>query len=137
MSVNLSRELSESVEAEIVSVFENKDDDKLLKILLRQEVFPVKDSYVTYLKRDKLAWDFIDPAYPKYPPEKNYKMLEMIVSQPSNNDSFGLDCFAESGSSLLAASSLGPKCIGIDQSEYSIKTIKERLKSTSFDFLKV
>lgn len=55
MSVNLRRELAEQTQTDIRTHLENRDGKKLLKILLKQEVFPIKDSYVAYLKRDKTA----------------------------------------------------------------------------------
>ena len=57
MSVNLRRELPSTIQGEIKSSFENREDNKLLQILLKQEIFPIKDSYVAYLKRDKSAID--------------------------------------------------------------------------------
>lgn len=80
-------------------------------------------------------WNYIDPAYPLYPTEKNLDMLKMIISQSSNKDSIVLDCFAGSGSTLLAALDTGRKWIGIDQSDYSIKVIRKRLKDISYDYL--
>ncbi|MCW9718833.1 hypothetical protein [Avibacterium sp. 21-599] len=55
MSVNLRRELTQSTQDEIRKHLDNKDGKKLLDILLKQEIFPIKDSYVAYLKRDKTA----------------------------------------------------------------------------------
>lgn len=55
MSVNLRRELTASVQQEIKMHLDNKDGKNLLKLLLTQEIFPIKDSYVAYLKRDKTA----------------------------------------------------------------------------------
>ena len=77
-------------------------------------------------KKIQDIWDYIDPAYPKYPTEKNLKMLEMIIAQSSDNESIIMDCFAGSGSTLLAASNLSRKWIGIDQSDFSIEVIKNR-----------
>jgi hypothetical protein len=57
MSVNLRRELSEEIQSDIKQMFETRQDEKLLKLLLKQEIFPIKDSYVAYLKRDKSAID--------------------------------------------------------------------------------
>ena len=57
MSVNLRRELNVSVKNRITNAFNNKNSKELLKILLKQEVFPIKDSYVAYLKRDSSAID--------------------------------------------------------------------------------
>jgi len=53
MSVNLRRELSDDVVYTIRQAYEGHDNLKLLNILLQQEIFPIKDSYVAYLKRDK------------------------------------------------------------------------------------
>lgn len=57
MSVNLRRELDKDDAAKITSYFENRKSKDLLKILLQQEIFPIKDSYVAYLKRDIKAID--------------------------------------------------------------------------------
>ena len=57
MSVNLRRELPIDVQKSIQSYLANKDGKNLLKLLLAQEIFPIKDSYVAYLKRDKTAID--------------------------------------------------------------------------------
>ena len=55
MSVNLRRDLPETVVNELSAAFHAKDGETLLAILLKQEIFPIKDSYVAYLKRDKSA----------------------------------------------------------------------------------
>lgn len=55
MSVNLRRELDNKVETKIKEYFENDEQEKLLLILLKQEIFPIKDSYVAFLKRDNTA----------------------------------------------------------------------------------
>lgn len=39
----------------VEKAYKNKDNIKLLSILLKFELFPIKDSYVAYLKRDKSA----------------------------------------------------------------------------------
>jgi hypothetical protein len=57
MSVNLRRELPNSTLNNIRTAFDNRDGNSLLKILLKQEVFPIKDSYVAYLKRDSSSID--------------------------------------------------------------------------------
>ena len=57
MSVNLRRELSKETINEISRYFCMKNSKKLLNILLSQEIFPIKDSYVAYLKKDKTAID--------------------------------------------------------------------------------
>ena len=63
-------------------------------------------------------------------------MLKMIVLQSSNSDSLVMDCFAGSGSTLLAAEQAGRKWIGIDQSDYSAEVIKERFRKVDFDYIK-
>jgi hypothetical protein len=55
MSVNLRRELSVQTVNHIKSYYSQNDFDKLINILLKQEIFPIKDSYVAYLKKDNSA----------------------------------------------------------------------------------
>ncbi|MDD2637187.1 MAG: restriction endonuclease, partial [Bacteroidales bacterium] len=57
MSINLRRELSDTVINSITKSFNQRNSSELLRILLNQEIFPIKDSYVAYLKRDKSAID--------------------------------------------------------------------------------
>lgn len=47
------RDLDKSVWKRIVSSFESQDNKKLIESLLELDLFPIKDSYVAYLKRDK------------------------------------------------------------------------------------
>ena len=54
-------------------------------------------------------------------------MLKMIVEASSAPNDIVLDCFAGSGTTLGAASELGRKWIGIDNSIESIKAIFKRL----------
>lgn len=72
------------------------------------------------------VWEFKDPPKPLYPTEKNMEMLSLIIETSSNAGDTVLDCFAGSGSTLMAADRLGRKWIGIDQSELSIRTIQSR-----------
>lgn len=55
MSNNLKRELPEEIKSEIGTYFDDKDNVNLVKLLLKQELFPVKDSYVSYMRKDKGA----------------------------------------------------------------------------------
>ncbi|MCF7521308.1 restriction endonuclease [Neisseria sp. ZJ106] len=57
MSVNLRREVSADTQHNIQNALNSKNHKELIRILLKQEVFPIKDSYVAYLKRDKTAID--------------------------------------------------------------------------------
>lgn len=52
---NLRREVSREKEVIIKSAFQDKNNKKLIKELLGLELFPIKDSYVAFLKRDKGA----------------------------------------------------------------------------------
>jgi adenine-specific DNA-methyltransferase len=78
-------------------------------------------------KKRQDIWSFKDPFYPSYPTEKNLEMLKVIVKASSNPDDIVLDCFAGSGTTLMAAEELGRKWIGIDRSEVAIKTGIRRL----------
>lgn len=55
MANNLKRELSEDTIVKLEQRFNDKDNKRLISLLLEQELFPVKDSYVAYLRRDKTA----------------------------------------------------------------------------------
>lgn len=46
------RDIDGDLWKETEKAFKEKDNDKLIKNLLRLDLFPVKDSYVAYLKRD-------------------------------------------------------------------------------------
>lgn len=55
MANNLSRNLPDHVINELSTCFSNNDNEALINLLLRQKLFPVKDSYVAYLRKDKSA----------------------------------------------------------------------------------
>ena len=57
MSVNLRRTLNTADKKMITQNFNDRNSKELLKVLLKQEIFPIKDSYVAYLKRDCTAID--------------------------------------------------------------------------------
>lgn len=82
-------------------------------------------------KKRQDIWYFKDPPYPSYPTEKNLEMLQMIVHASSDPGDIVLDCFAGSGTTLVAAEILGRRWIGIDNSEMAIKVARERLLSMS------
>lgn len=63
-----------------------------------------------------------------YPTEKNIDMLRQIVGASSNEGDIVLDCYAGSGTTLAAASEMGRRWIGVDQSGEAIKTILTRFK---------
>lgn len=87
-------------------------------------------------KKMQDIWEFKDPQNPKYPTEKNIDMLEHIIKTSSNENSIVLDCFAGSGTTMVAASKLGRKWIGIDSSSVSIKVIKKRFKNEEKELFK-
>ena len=60
ISENAKREISDSVKSKLRDYFDNHDDKKILTTLIAQTrnkkiVFPIKDSYVAYLKHDTTA----------------------------------------------------------------------------------
>jgi len=71
--------------------------------------------------------EFKDLQNPSYPTEKNLELLKIIVNASSNIDSFVLDCFCGSGTTLKAAQELGRNWIGIDKSEEAINVALKRL----------
>lgn len=77
-------------------------------------------------KIQDIWYDYKDIHKPKYPTEKNYNMLEMIIKQSSNETSLVLDAFAGSGTFLQAAFNNKRYFIGIDSSLSSMKVIKNR-----------
>ncbi|HWA70113.1 MAG TPA: site-specific DNA-methyltransferase [Rhizomicrobium sp.] len=67
-----------------------------------------------------------------YPTEKNLDMLKRIVAASSNPNDLVMDCFCGSGTTLMAAESLGRQWIGADRSPEAIRTILTRFsKGTS------
>lgn len=81
-------------------------------------------------KKTQDVWDFKDPGlqYSQYPTEKNLNMLKMIIQTSSNKEDLILDCFAGSGTTLIAADELDRRWIGIDSSPMSIQVIRSRLE---------
>jgi len=49
------RELNDVLWKDVKKAFEKRDNTTLLKTLVKLDLFPIKDSYVAYLKRDKTA----------------------------------------------------------------------------------
>ncbi len=80
-------------------------------------------------KKRQDIWEFKDPPYPLYPTEKNLEMLKVIVEASSNPDDIVLDCFAGSGTALVAAEELKRRWVGIDHSKVAIDTALRRLLS--------
>ena len=51
------REINKELWEDIQKAFEKRDNLALIKNLLRADLFPIKDSYVAYLRRDKTSLD--------------------------------------------------------------------------------
>jgi hypothetical protein len=49
------RDIDEKAWAEVENAFSKKDNDLLIRQLLKFNLFPIKDSYIAYLKRDSSA----------------------------------------------------------------------------------
>lgn len=78
-------------------------------------------------KKIQDVWEFKDKgkSYVDYPTQKNQDLLQRIVLNSSNENSLVLDCFAGSGSTLLAAHKNGRSWVGMDSSDYSFNTVKK------------
>ena len=63
-----------------------------------------------------------------YPTQKPLKLLERIIKASSNKGDIVLDPFCGSGTTLVAAKSLGRNYIGIDENPTAVKLAEERLK---------
>lgn len=78
-------------------------------------------------KKVQDIWEFKDPQYPQYPTEKSLDLLKFIIEASSNEGDLVLDCFAGSGTTLVAAEALNRNWIGVDKSKHAIEIIKKRL----------
>lgn len=87
-------------------------------------------------KKIQDLWEYKDKgsAYSNYPTEKNSDMLNMIISNSSNEDSIVLDAFMGSGATIIQAAKLNRKFIGIDFSEHSIKVAQELLDANNIKY---
>lgn len=63
-----------------------------------------------------------------YPTEKNPALLARIIEASSNPGDLVMDCYTGSGTTLVVASGLNRRWIGVDRSDEAIKTILHRLK---------
>lgn len=88
-------------------------------------------------KKIQDIWKFKDPQYPIYPTEKNLDMLELIIKQSSKKQSLVMDCFAGSGTTMVAASKNDRRFIGIDNSDISIEIMRNRLENTNYQFVEL
>lgn len=61
-----------------------------------------------------------------YPTEKNFDLLKRIVEAASNPGDLVLDCFAGSGTTLVAADTLRRNWVGVDNSPEALRTMLHR-----------
>lgn len=95
-------------------------------------------------KKMQDIWEFKDPQYPRYPTEKSLDLLKFVIEASSNEGDLVLDCFAGSGTTLVAAQCLNRNWIGIDESESAIRVVRKRMKdlprslysTVEFEFLR-
>lgn len=66
-----------------------------------------------------------------YPTEKNLDMLKLIIKTSSDPGDLVLDCFAGSGTTLVAAEELGRQWIGVDIGDEAIRIIRDRFANGS------
>ena len=72
--------------------------------------------------------EFKDSQNPIYPTEKNLDLLKFLIKASSNKNSYILDCFCGSGTTLKAADELGRKWIGVDKSKTAIDISYKKIK---------
>lgn len=89
----------------------------------RSNGVPVQDIWLDYLDVNNQN-TFITG----YPTEKNIDMLKRIIETSSCPGDIVLDCFAGSGTTLIAAEELGRQWIGVDIGEEAISAITKRFK---------
>ncbi len=80
------------------------------------------------------VWLYKDPQRPKYPTQKNARMLERIIRTSSEPGDTVLDCYAGSGSALLTAARLGRRFIGMDDSLAAQQVITEQMHGQRIEY---
>ena len=73
-------------------------------------------------------WVFKDPQRPRYPTQKPEAMLDRLIRASTDPGDLVLDCYAGSGSTLVAAARAGRRFIGIDRSPEARRTMLARLE---------
>lgn len=87
---------------------------------------PVQDIWLDYLDVNNQ-----NTLITGYPTEKNIDMLKRIIETSSRPGDLVLDCFAGSGTTLVAAEQLGRQWIGVDIGDEAIRTIQDRFLNGS------
>ncbi len=92
----------------------------------RSNGVPVQDIWLDYLDVNNQ-----NTLITGYPTEKNLDMLKRIIETSSRPGDLVLDCFAGSGTTLVAAEELGRQWIGVDIGDEAVLAIKKRFKNGS------
>lgn len=72
VTIESERPLPVKIKAELKEAYEQRDNIRLLKILLTLDKFPIKDPYVAFLRKDK---KFLD-----YNPQTVQRIAERIIA---------------------------------------------------------
>lgn len=103
-------------------IFWSSNGNPRRKVYLDQSKgIPVQDIWLDFLDVNNQNTSIIG-----YPTEKNLDMLKRIIEASSKPGDLVLDCFAGSGTTLVAANELGRQWIGVDIGDESIRVIQER-----------
>lgn len=99
---------------------------------------PRKKIYADENRGKKLqdVWDFKDPGFETsaYPTQKNRDLLKQIIQSSTKESDLILDCFAGSGTTLLAAQELKRNWIGIDLNKKAIDLIEKEATKLKASF---
>jgi adenine-specific DNA-methyltransferase len=79
------------------------------------------------------VWTFpsVRPYREKHPAEKPLDMLKHAIESTTYVGDIILDCFAGSGSTAMASSATGRRCISIEIEEQWVQKVQERLESSA------
>jgi len=80
------------------------------------------------------VWVYKDPQRPSYPTQKNAAMLKRIILTSSEPGDTVLDCYAGSGATLLEASRLGRRFIGMDDAPAAREVAERRLRAAGVEW---
>jgi adenine-specific DNA-methyltransferase len=99
---------------------------------------PRKKIYADENKGKKIQdiWDFKDPGFESsnYPTQKNKDLLKQIIKSSTKEGDLVLDCFAGSGTTLLAAQELKRNWIGVDQNTNAVDLIEKECRKLNASF---
>jgi len=106
-------------------IYWSKNGNPRRKVYLDEsEGIALQDIWLDYLDIDNQ-----NTQTTGYPTEKNLAMLKRIILASSNKGDMVMDCFAGSGTTLVAADELGRNWIGIDAGSEAIKVMLNRFQN--------